>query len=687
MKYIQHIHHQITVWQSKTWSKIILTAVFVGLVLAILIPLQLAVSSLHTNRNALYGVLNGPEQRLAAQQLEETGFVQIDNVSFGDERLKGFRVLGDNGKVIDPASVTSLILQSHIPRWVPPWLMISPSLIWILALISIAWFGISIWLELFASLVYALILGFGGWYIFVWFGLPKISLAIAGMCILGFSYNLLIKLLLLLFQSPKQVPTIARGVLLESTRTRISIAFLAILLIVLPLIPIMLDPASPLRHRMQTLLSRSLGTTFGIAAFLTVFLCCATVAFEIRDRQIWQVLTKPVSRFGYLFGKWIGVLAINLSILVVASASVFMYVQYLRTTPVAEGIQGELDRIAVEEEILTARVGSEPIYETLSEEQLSTRVEQMIEEDPELRDVENIQVQLRIKLRDELQEQFLAYQRSIPPRVNEQVFSQTYTFEGLEHAKKTGTPLAFRYRFHIGESDEQKTFEAGFVYNEDPTTKHIVSYVPTMTHVTMVPAYLINENGELKITIFNLFQEPGPNERYEKGTLSFDKGGVELLYRVGDFEGNYFRAMLLLFIKLAFLTALALASATFLSFPVACTVTLTVFACATLAPYLSTALQAYVPPETSKVDFSSIEEVIKWSFENIVRAIASTIVFLLDGFGEQRPTDQLVNGLLVSWGTVLRGLATIGLVWSGAALLIGSYVLKKRQLAIYSGKG
>ena len=450
MKTVLEFHHKFHVWQQKRSSRISLTALFVLLIAVLAVPVLRSTYALHNNRVDIFEVLTGDELGIAAQQLEETGFIEIDGIPFGDVRLKDFQILADNGDVIDPAGVTSLVLRNSIPRWIPSWLLINPSMIWVLACIAVVWGVAAVWLGLFPALLYALIIGFTSWYFFHWIGAPKISIAVAGMCILGFSYHLLITIAMLLFRAPNQITTLARGVLLESTRTRLSIAFLTILLVMLPLVPIMLDPASPLRHRIQTLLSRSLGVTFGIAAFLTVFLCCATVAFEIRDRQIWQVLTKPVSKYGYLLGKWVGVLSLNLAILTIASVSVFVYLQYLRTAPVADGIQGELDRIAVEEEILTARIEAKPIYELLTEEQLSLRVDQAIELDDDLRDNDSIQLPLRKKLREDLQEQYLSQQRSIPPKRGEQVFSHTYRFEGLQHAKIDGdsaciqVPLSYR---------------------------------------------------------------------------------------------------------------------------------------------------------------------------------------------------------------------------------------------------
>lgn len=685
MTFLLTIHLKLKLWQQKRSSRILLSAVLSLVVLSILIPTLLATYTLYENREEIFAVLTGPDSRIAAEQIEETGFIEINGEQIGDIRLKGFQILDDNDMLVNPADATSLLISNSIPRWIPTWLLRDPNLIWIGGALALAWCLISVWLGLFLPFFYSVLLGTTSWLLFRALGLPSLSLVLVGMCILGYSYHLILQIFKFLFRSPRQIPAIARGVLVEATRTKMSIAFLTILLVALPLIPIMLDAESPLRHQVQTMLSRSLGTTFGIAALLTVFLGCATVAFEIRDRQIWQVLTKPVSKFGYLFGKWLGIVSLNFAILTIAGLSVFMYLQYMRTAPVAEGLQGELDRLAVEEEILTARNVALPVYETLTNEQISARVEELIEADSELRDVENIQVLLRQKLRDEVQVEFNETQRAIPANENGATYSRTYTFKGLKSAKELGTPLTFRYKFYTGTSDEQETYEAGFVFNGDPTTRHKVTYVPTMTHVTMVPAYLIDENGELAITIYNLL-EPGP-DFYYLGTMRFDEDGIQLLYRVGNFESNFFRAVLVLLIKLSFLAALAIAASTFLSFPVACMITLTVFASATLSPYLSQSLEYYFPPSTSDFDFSNIGVTVQWAFEHTVHAIASTMVFCLNGFGTQQPTNELVNGMLVSWGTVFKGFITIGFIWSGAALLVGTFVLKKRQLAIYSGKG
>ncbi len=685
MTAILSIHRKLHIWQAKRSARVLLTIILTISLLSVLLPTLISTYNVYENRDEIFQVLTGPDSRIAAEQIEETGFLELHGQQFGDIRLKGITVLDEEGRVIDPPKITSHLISTAIPSHVPTWLLRDPTLIWIGGTIALAWCIISVWLGLFFPLLYSVALGSSSWFLFRWLGLPKLSLFLVGMCILGYSYHLILQIFRFLYRSPKQVPAIARGVLLEATRTRMSIAFLLILLVTLPVIPVMLDNESPLRHQIQTMLSRSLGMTFAVSALLTVFLGCATVAFEIRDRQIWQVLTKPVSKFGYLFGKWLGIVSLNVAILSIAGLSIFMYLQFMRTAPVAEGLQGELDQLAVDEEILTARLETFPVYDTLTNEQISARVDERIEADSELREIDHIQVQLRQNIRAEVEKEFLEMQRAIPANINGQQPYRSYTFTGLHNAKKVGTPLTFRYKFFIGASDEQETYEAGLVFNGNLNTRQIVTYVPTMTHVTMIPAYFINDDGELTITIYNLI--PPTSMSPSASTVHFDEDGIQLLYRAGNFESNFLRAVFVLLIKLSFLAALAIAVSTFLSFPVACMITFTIFASGTLSPYLATSLNQYVPPSTADLTATNIGLVIQWAFEHTIHAIASAMVFCLSGFGGQRPTNELVNGMLISWSTVLKGLLTIGIIWSGAALAFGTIVLRKRQLAIYSGKG
>ena len=62
---------------------------------------------------------------------------------------------------------------------------------------------------------------------------------------------------------------IASNVLRESMRLRIATFFAGTVLVLIPLLPVWIDPNDPLRYQVQTFLSRSTGLLFFLAACLT----------------------------------------------------------------------------------------------------------------------------------------------------------------------------------------------------------------------------------------------------------------------------------------------------------------------------------------------------------------------------------------------------------------------------------
>ena len=193
---------------------------------------------------------------------------------------------------------------------------------------------------------------------------------------------------------------------------------------------------------------------------MTLVLACATVAFEIRDRQIWQVMTKPVSRFRYLLGKWLGVVVLNAVILTIAGISTFLYIQYLRTTDVAQGMQGDLDRLAVREEVLTARSSDFPVYEPIPQDLLNDLVSQSIENDP-LNDRygENLPDHIRRGIERRITRELDFTRRTVPPGRNGEPGARTFVFAGLQDAYGGSSPLTLRYRLMLGDAEEPTTIQ------------------------------------------------------------------------------------------------------------------------------------------------------------------------------------------------------------------------------------
>ena len=131
----------------------------------------------------------------------------------------------------------------------------------------------------------------------------------------------------------------------------------------------------------------------------------------------------------------------------------------------------------------------------------------------------------------------------------------------------------------------------------------------------------------------------------------------------------------------AVLAAFACAVATTLSFPVACLVVFAAYAAASIAPWIGMSLMLYGSGPGSP---ESAGEYIQWFLQATVRTVASSVVYLLRGFGELQPIGQLVEGKLITWAWIREGVF-MAVVWGGGAILFGWLVLSRRQLAIYSG--
>jgi hypothetical protein len=244
--------------------------------------------------------------------------------------------------------------------------------------------------------------------------------------------------------------------------------------------------------------------------------------------------------------------------------------------------------------------------------------------------------------------------------------------------------LSLRYKFYAGESDPHALYPVIFILGDSPDARWVdKQFVAAQTNVIPVPASAIKADGTLVIRIANLRYNPKAPDGMSAfmpsdTTIGFDPDGLELLYKVDDFGPNLLRAQIVNLLKLSFVAMLAVTLSSFLSFPVACLVVFTIFAAGSLAPYLATSIDQY----RIRTDSGFLKAV-----ESVIRGIASGTEFSVRAFGEARANGPLVEGRLVSWEVVVRTFALIGLAWSGVLLVVGSFVFRRKELAIYSGQG
>jgi hypothetical protein len=153
--------------------------------------------------------------------------------------------------------------------------------------------------------------------------------------------------------------------------------------------------------------------------------------------------------------------------------------------------------------------------------------------------------------------------------------------------------------------------------------------------------------------------------------------GMEVLYRQGGFGLNFVRGLGIIFCWMAVLAALGLATASFLSFPVAAFTSLAVLVMAlssgTLANAVSEGTVMGYDGESGKAGHSVIDVVAIPVF----RAVLSVINLAKDF----SPIDALSTGRSISWNQLGQAFAQIVLLLGGVLGLLGVWGFHRRELA------
>lgn len=576
---------------------------------------------------------------------------------------------------------------------------------------ALVWLGIGI-----SSLGLFLLAWAVAWPMMVWpptAGLGRVLMAAAPLALAFATGMALIKASL---AGPWPILAVARNVLNEAVRMKVSLVFIVLLILLLSYAPQALNAEQPLRYRVQSWLQYGTGLSYMVLALLTLFLSVGTVSFEQRDKVIWQTMTKPVPPWQYLIGKWVGVMALNAVLLGVAATGVYLFTEYLRHQPAhgeiayqvrADGVvtlgRPDLmtdDRRLLESQVLVARVGrpfspffgdewlNRAVEDTLRRQaaadesikptreqrerirgellnQRNQRLRELLE--ARLQDMKNSDPTLEVTqdLRDRTLTEIISSQEALYRTVPLGA-TKFYIFTGLGAARAPSAPekVTLRYRINAGSNDPAQIFRIRFALNDRIFERQAAL---GSSQSLLFDKDIIDDEGNILLFVENDAENPRE--------ISFPPDGLEILYSAGGYGINFFRIVFVMWVKLGFTAAVGLAAATFLSFPVACLVALTILFAAESAGYLTDSLEHYVSITKEGIDYLAV----------VVRMVAVPISRIFKVYAELRPTANLVDGRLVGWSTLFSSVAVLG-GWTLAVLTLGWAIFRQRELATYSGR-
>ena len=509
---------------------------------------------------------------------------------------------------------------------------------------------------------------------------------ILGVLVLAAAFTALMQALRVLLGGPGAVLGVARNMLTEAVRMKISLVLIILMILGLAVLPGFLDDDQPLRYRVQSFFQYSVTGTFWILAFLTLAFGIASITGEQRDKVIWQTVTKPVAAWQYLLGKWLGIVGLNAVLLIVASSGIFLFAEYLRNQPAIGETQAYLspdaavseDRFILESRVLTARKSVDmEIPEELKRgsEEFEQRVREYIAAerltDPEFAQTPDDLDYVVGQLEESTQRIF----RAIAPGD-----SRLYRMTGLQDAKAQASPLTLRIRIDAEGNRPDSFYDMTFALPFSPDPTPLVKKMGLgFYHNIPMTTDAINDEGVLEVVVFNgQLVNTGarglavvPNA----STAVIPEGGLEVSYRAGGYRANFARVMLVLWIKLAFLAMLAVCASTFLSFPVACLIAFGLFVLAEMSGFLLMAAETY-----STTDRQGNEI---W-YKTIVANITNWVGLSFRVYNELKPVGRLVDGRLLPFSSLGVAMGVL-MALTGALYGVAIAVFKRRELAIYSG--
>jgi ABC-type transport system involved in multi-copper enzyme maturation permease subunit len=478
---------------------------------------------------------------------------------------------------------------------------------------------------------------------------------------------------------------VARTVVDEAIRMRAALVLLIVLVLSLPLLPLLLDSGERLEYRVQFLLTWALGSTTLLLGLLNVFLGCGSLSGDIDSSRIHMTLTKPLGRPEYLIGKWAGLVAVNALLVVVAGIGIYSFTRLLALSEATS--LG--DRYAVDERVLTARQSLRPTHP--SGDAYAQEVEKVIDEfEKELPDAFKND---RQGTRQNIREQYYRKWHTITPdKVSE------YVFSGLTHAKKISPIVHLRIRPY-GEGSGYDRADVSFALwvNGRPYPYRDGEHLPytlagQTTHTIDIPTEAIDDKGVLRLTIANKnLVLPGATQ---PTTIALVPGkGLELLEQVGSFSQNYLKCLFVVWLKLAMIAAVAVASATFLGFPMAVLLSLMIFISAFGSGFVGDSLEFYTGmddanatvKDMAELRYGSFSDFVKkgeyWEAIKVIMAIFGELfVKVIPSFDRYDAVTAVATGMNVTAWTVLECVLRVGIVAPIVLGLLAWFCFEQRDL-------
>ena len=380
----------------------------------------------------------------------------------------------------------------------------------------------------------------------------------------------------------RRIWAITRLTLAEAIRTRLALAFLALLVGLMILLITTATGDGTICGKVQMFLSYSISLTHMLLAVFVILLCCRTIDQDIKTQRIDSLVSKPIARWQFLFGRWLGI--VLLTGVLFALAMILTYGMIFLYAGQAKA--GSEDEIQLRNQVLVARASISVPPPSNIEEEVQKRYAELQKRPTFSEDFKDLK---RSEIEDTLRQGLILGARTVPPE-----FLRLWRIAAVGQPKDD-VVITLRYKFEPSTTTGGMP-EAGLhgdtIYGQWvfglPSSTHFEPQPPeerlyrTAFEIT-VPNHVIEADG----TLYVGFRNMDPRGVAAHFPVS---DGLEILVSKGSFAPNFIRAIVIAFATLIFLTTVALACSTFLSFPIASLVAISVLFIGLASSFLAEAI-------------------------------------------------------------------------------------------------
>jgi hypothetical protein len=380
----------------------------------------------------------------------------------------------------------------------------------------------------------------------------------------------------------------------------------------------------------------------------------------VEECQMQVVAVKPIARWQIWLGKWIGILAIDAALLALSGAAIYGLLQW-RASRLPEKQQAYLRK-----DIFVARAEARRPPEDLSP-QVDLVFNKISKKFGALTEYQVAEVKQQIR------GEITAERTEVP-----QGFRRRWAVDLHTLADRVrDQPLVLRVKFHTAKINPDAEYQLYWVVGPTNSPEQVTiaeKLPPDSFQEFEVPPNLLDKAGILWVDVLN----PPDNN----SAISFPlEDGFELLYPESTFLINFMRGLGVIFCWLVLLSAIGLATASYLSFPVAAFASL-----ALLLMGLSSGTVGSVVEQGTIMGYDSAKSSYGHSPVDIVIVPifrgALKIIKLVESFS---PIDSLSSGRSITWGQLGLAVAQIVLLLGGFFCALGIIFFTKRELATAQG--